>query len=321
MNQGLLNRGFVLMTRRHANNLKHIKAQLPRRESERRNHPLAKHSDILTCIETRLSMLSMTYSKYMDLDLCCFIPGKVIDEVLNILRIVETTNKPLRAHEVLQELRDISSMATDHFDDEIAPILKQRYATEQPSSQSNSPSREHTYSYHFDRSLSEKLVALPDTPLGGTGSGSGKCDGHNGCPLARLNRALVQKLDNNYKQALKRARAMVQIQSKQMLQIKNYVVEMSQLKSQVNDLKKRVEEYEVKNREMAATMSQMKTTAQDNYSAGSSSDPGPSLALGSVAQTRNIKPRAATIILKRRIDESALPIFTEAVLKKRRSDE
>lgn len=140
------------MTRRHANNLKNIKAQLPRRESERRNHPLAKHSDILTCIETRLSMLSMTYTKYMDLDLCCFIPGKVIDEVLNILKIVETTNKPLRAHEVLQELRDISSMATDHFDDEIAPILKQRYVTEQQPHPGPSPSREHTYSYHLDRS-------------------------------------------------------------------------------------------------------------------------------------------------------------------------
>lgn len=42
-----------------------------------RNHPLAKHSDILTCIETRISMLSMTYTKYIEVNLCCFIPGKV----------------------------------------------------------------------------------------------------------------------------------------------------------------------------------------------------------------------------------------------------
>lgn len=72
-------------------------------------------------------MLSMTYTKYIDMNLCCFIPGKVVDEILMILRLVETSNKPLRAHEVLQELRDISSMAIDHFDDNIATILKQSY--------------------------------------------------------------------------------------------------------------------------------------------------------------------------------------------------
>ena len=69
-------------------------------------------------------MLSMTYSKYIELDLCCFIPGKVIDEVLTILRLVENTTRPLRAHEVLQELRDISSMAIEHFDEHIANRIK-----------------------------------------------------------------------------------------------------------------------------------------------------------------------------------------------------
>lgn len=72
-------------------------------------------------------MLSMTYTKYIDMNLCCFIPGKIIDEVLCILKLVDTTNRPLRAHEVLQELRDISSMAIDHFDEKIAPILKKSF--------------------------------------------------------------------------------------------------------------------------------------------------------------------------------------------------
>lgn len=35
--------------------------------------------------------------------------------------------KPLRTHEVLQELRDISSMAIDHFEEKIAPTLKKAY--------------------------------------------------------------------------------------------------------------------------------------------------------------------------------------------------
>ena len=72
-------------------------------------------------------MLSMTYTKYIDLGLCCFIPGKIIDEVFNILKLVDVATRPLRAHEVLQELRDISSMAIDHFDEKIAPVLKKAF--------------------------------------------------------------------------------------------------------------------------------------------------------------------------------------------------
>lgn len=49
-----------------------------RRESERRNHSLARHADILAAVETRLSLLNMTFMKYVDSNLCCFIPGKVM---------------------------------------------------------------------------------------------------------------------------------------------------------------------------------------------------------------------------------------------------
>lgn len=69
-------------------------------------------------------MLSMTYSKYIDMNLCCFIPGRVLDEIFRILVLVSKTRKTLRPHEVLQELRDISSMAIEHFDEKIAIILK-----------------------------------------------------------------------------------------------------------------------------------------------------------------------------------------------------
>lgn len=67
------------MEKYHAQCLRAVKSKLPRRESERRSHPLARHCDILTAIETRISMLSMTFIKYVDLNVCCFIPGKVID--------------------------------------------------------------------------------------------------------------------------------------------------------------------------------------------------------------------------------------------------
>ncbi|XP_022122022.2 F-box only protein 28 isoform X2 [Pieris rapae] len=122
----MLNRGFLMIERRHALALKGVKAQLPRRESERRYHPLARHCDILTSIETRISMLNMTYSKFMDCGICCFIPGKVIDEIRRVLSLVETSKTPPRAHEVLQELRDISSMAIEHFDDKVSPDLRKK---------------------------------------------------------------------------------------------------------------------------------------------------------------------------------------------------
>lgn len=127
--QRLLNQGFFRAERFHAQCLKAVKKQLPRRESERRTHPLARHCEILTSIETRLSLLSMTFMKYMDMNLCCFIPGKVIDEIFRVLRLVKgaghgCTTTPPRAHEILQELRDISSMAMEHFDERIAPGLK-----------------------------------------------------------------------------------------------------------------------------------------------------------------------------------------------------
>ncbi|GJQ84240.1 Mcm10 [Trypoxylus dichotomus] len=101
-----------------------MKAMLPRRESERRTHPLARHCDILSAVETRISMLNMTFSKYIDTNLCCFIPGKVVDEIERVLRIIQNKAPPPRTHELLQELRDISSMAMEYFEEQILPNLK-----------------------------------------------------------------------------------------------------------------------------------------------------------------------------------------------------
>jgi len=65
-----------------------------RRESERRNHSLARHADILAAVETRLSLLNMTFMKYVDSNLCCFIPGKVSDATSLLTNRVNTSNVP-----------------------------------------------------------------------------------------------------------------------------------------------------------------------------------------------------------------------------------
>lgn len=51
---------------------------------------------------------------------------QVVDEIDRILTVVETTTPAPRTHEILQELRDISSMAMEHFDETILPRLKRR---------------------------------------------------------------------------------------------------------------------------------------------------------------------------------------------------
>lgn len=44
--------------------------------------------------------------------------------MLRILNTLKYPQQPPRAHEFLQELRDISSMAMEHFEEKIAPSLK-----------------------------------------------------------------------------------------------------------------------------------------------------------------------------------------------------
>lgn len=44
----------------------------------------------------------------------------------SVLRIVETEQTPPRAHQLLQELRDLSSMAMEHFDEQILPRIKEQ---------------------------------------------------------------------------------------------------------------------------------------------------------------------------------------------------
>ena len=53
----------------------------------------------------------------------CFL-FQVLDEIYCILKSVRVNPNPPRAHELLQELRDISSMAMEHFDEKIAPNLR-----------------------------------------------------------------------------------------------------------------------------------------------------------------------------------------------------
>nr|CAB3245258.1 F-box only protein 28-like [Phallusia mammillata] len=119
----VLNAGFTRAQNLHAQSLKQIKDGLPRRESERRKHSLYPKHDALQSLDTRISLLKMTYNKYIWSNLCCFIPGKVLDEVFAVLRHIEINRQLTSTASLLQEVRDISSMAMEHFDEVIVPTF------------------------------------------------------------------------------------------------------------------------------------------------------------------------------------------------------
>lgn len=65
-------------------------------------------------METRYTLLSMTYKKYMDAQLSCFVPGKVLDlsfDVVNTIRnyIRQDVFVQLNSISVMRDVRDYST--------------------------------------------------------------------------------------------------------------------------------------------------------------------------------------------------------------------
>ena len=124
----MLNDGFRKLERYHSHCTSIIKSQMPRRASERRNHPLSRRLNLLELISYQLSPLSGKYMGAVERKLCCFIPGKVIDEIRRLLHIIISENPNLPDdREFLQEMRDLSTMALEYFERNLAPNLVNRY--------------------------------------------------------------------------------------------------------------------------------------------------------------------------------------------------
>lgn len=264
----LLNHGFFKLLNCHAKQLKKIKAQLPRRESERRNHALAKHSDVLTCIETRLSMLSMTYQKYIQNGTSCFIPGKVIDECYKILRSISSSDtRNLRAHEILQELRDISSMAIEHFDEKIVPEIKKL----RPDAGNVSIS-----------SIYDMLITTPSLQRGQS------FDGLSFNLSRNSSSSSVSHKEEHGVKTKSKLSSVVRLYKKQSKIIKSQAKQISLMLKNMKHMKRRLDETEIKNREMTESIKQLKASAKprEDDTAG-----------------RAVKKRTATMVLKRRLDE------------------
>ncbi|XP_058054484.1 uncharacterized protein LOC131206105 [Anopheles bellator] len=100
-----------------------VKAKMPRRESARRNHPLAYECDILETCYMRLSLLQMTFGKHIERKHCCFFPGAILDEVYSVISYIRTTPALDRPFKVTDELFDLSTMAMEYFKEHIEPNL------------------------------------------------------------------------------------------------------------------------------------------------------------------------------------------------------
>lgn len=62
--------------------------------------------------------------RYVDEGYCSFFPGKVLDELRRVYVTIKSSNSEIsRSTEILRELRDISSMAMEYFDEILLPQI------------------------------------------------------------------------------------------------------------------------------------------------------------------------------------------------------
>lgn len=120
---GVLNSAFQRLQNQMLNRFQSIKAQMPRRESARRKHPLARESDIVETLHMRLTLLQMSFGKHIERKHCCFFAGEILDEVYSILTYIQKTPNLGRAYKVTDELFDLSTMAMEYFKEHIEPRL------------------------------------------------------------------------------------------------------------------------------------------------------------------------------------------------------
>uniref|UniRef100_A0A182Q7J9 F-box domain-containing protein n=1 Tax=Anopheles farauti TaxID=69004 RepID=A0A182Q7J9_9DIPT len=119
----LLNSTFQKLQNQMHARFQTVKAKMPRRESARRNHPLACECDILETCYMRLSLLQMTFGKHIERKHCCFFPGGILDEVYSVLYYIRTSPSLDRPYKVTDELFDLSTMAMEYFKEHIEPNL------------------------------------------------------------------------------------------------------------------------------------------------------------------------------------------------------
>lgn len=235
-------------------------------------------------------MLMMTYSKFIEAKMCCFIPGKVIDEVMRLLRLVNNhTFEQFRAREILQELRDITSMAIEHFDEKIAPNLKRAYQENAKFQLKGTPFALIINAIRGGSSLSDDSLLDARTSSITSAEEDLQALPRPGCS-ANTSTFLMSKLNVRVKREIK----MVQLRHLKLIRAQN--VQIAELRSQMAELKRRLDETDAKNCEiMNANQMSAITETSATMVVGASSE--------HFIRKSNIRPRTATITVKRQLEE------------------
>lgn len=170
----------------------------------------------------------------------CFIPGKIIDECYRIMKIIDACEvKSLRAHEILQELRDISSMAIEHFDEKIVPEIRKT------STSRDSMSNVCGVFDIFPRSSMDGLLSLSRNSS--CSSMSAQSTPMKSFPRAVKAKTKISSLINMYKKQSK----IIKSQSKQIIKM---IKGLKEQKASLNSLKRRLDDSEAKNLELSESV-------------------------------------------------------------------
>ncbi|XP_034942697.1 F-box only protein 28 isoform X2 [Chelonus insularis] len=161
----ILNSTFQKLQTQMFNRFQAIKAQMPRRESARRNHPLACESDIIETLHMRLTLLQMSFGKHIERKHCCFFPGEILDEVYRILHYIKVTPKLAKPYKVTDELFDLSTMAMEYFKERIEPTLPE-------IAYFGADFLDFAGTFASPNTVSKQFICLDPTPLSGDTSKS-----------------------------------------------------------------------------------------------------------------------------------------------------
>lgn len=231
----------------------------------------------------------MTYSKFIEANMCCFIPGKVIDEVLRLLRLVGNTSEQFRAREILQELRDITSMAIEHFDEKIAPDLKKMYQDNAKFQLKGTPFALIINAIRSGTSMSLGDDSMLDASTSSATSATEEQPTPRPSCSDNTHTFFMTKMNARIKREIKT----VQLRHMKLIRAQN--AQIAELRSQVTELKRRVDETDAKNREIHLNVNQISSQQPAAVVTSETSTP--------FIRKSNIRPRTATIILKRRIEQ------------------
>ena len=118
-----LNHGYQLACAKHNQLTKEFESMLPKRYLLMTEHHLYDHRQVLYYMNFTVIGLK----DYMDKKICCFYPGKIIDEMFNIFRIV-SAKKPFPSFwsSIIEELDDLDTLAQSHFNQYMEPMMQKK---------------------------------------------------------------------------------------------------------------------------------------------------------------------------------------------------